>query len=52
MKALNTYSCWIHRTNTREDISRHRILISGFPGCSCNGYQLQTASCFVERERQ
>ena len=51
MKALNTSVVGSIVLLQVKDISRHRILVSGYPGGSCNGYQLQAASCFVERER-
>jgi hypothetical protein len=52
MKALNTSVVEYIVLLQVKDISRHRILFSRAGICSCNGYQLQTASCFVERERE
>jgi hypothetical protein len=51
MKALNTsvVGSIVLFTSERHFAPSHPV--SGFPGGSCNGYQLQTAICFVERER-
>lgn len=38
MKALNTSVVGSIVLIQVKDISRHRILVSGFPVCSCNGY--------------
>jgi hypothetical protein len=49
---LSRYSCWIHCTLYKWELHFvHRIHVSVFPVSSCNGFRLQAASCFVERER-